>query len=352
MKGFILQLLFSIGFFRIWLLFRPKSVTFLMLHGVMDAEDPDAEWLPFRSYLSRHDLDSTLKLLSQYYAFISIDEAQEKLDGEQPLDMHYCVFTFDDGQRNNVTHAMPVLRRYKAPAVLYVVPEAAEKQVPFWFDRLDYAMQQGFQSINEIEVFGKTFSLGNYDSKSLKKLFLAIKNEIFSPQHPYAESVQELARVIELLEKTSGKSLLTLYPDDPWSKIMDWEEIKQAALESDITIGSHSLDHSLMGKISETEARDQLVRSKLEIEERLQKPCTHFAYPNGSLPDNPSTLLEDSGYQTAVTTKTGITLKDTFNRYLIDRVYIDVNRGAFFNLALISGLLPTFSKLKKKIKFS
>lgn len=350
-KDLILKSLFYSGFFGIWLKFRPKSVTFIMLHGVMDAEDKSAQWEPFRSYLSRRNLDASLRVISRYYAFISIDEAIERLEGKLPLDKHYCVITFDDGQRNNVTHAMPVLRRYHAPAVLYVVPKQAEIQEPFWFDRLDFAIQQAFPSLKELTVFDKTFSLKQFEQSDLKPLFLKIKAALFSSNHPYEQTLQELDRIIDELERVSGKSLLEIYPNDPWSKVMDWEEIRQASQESDITIGSHTQDHSLLGLIDEDEVLNQLVKSKQEIERHTQKPCVHFCYPNGSIPKNPEKLLEVSGYVSAVTTKTGVTYGEQFSRYLIERYHITAHRNEFFNLALICGFASTAYKLTRKMQF-
>jgi hypothetical protein len=213
-------------------------------------------------------------------------------------------------------------------------------------------MQHAFLSIREIKVFDKIFYLQNSDSKDFKELFLSIKKELFSPCHPYEDATQEISRIINELESISDKSLLTIYPNDPWSKIMDWEEIIQASLENEITIGSHSLDHSLIGKMGDDEIRKQLLKSKQEIEEHTLKPCLHFCYPNGLLPPNPAKHLQESGYASAVTTKTGITTRDNFDRYLIKRYHLDVHQGEFFNLALISGLIAFTSKYSSKFRLT
>jgi peptidoglycan/xylan/chitin deacetylase (PgdA/CDA1 family) len=347
MRNFFLQLLFYSGFFKLWLYLRPKSVTFIMLHGVMDEMDSSAQWQPFRSYLSRQCLDAALKILTRYYKFISIDEALEKLSAETTLDRHYCVLTLDDGQKNNLTHAMPTLRRHSVPAVMYVVPRQIERQEPYWFDRLDFAIQHAVDKIDSIRVFDKSIPVNNVNRGNYKALFLRLKSAIFNSHHTHEQATKELYRLINELEQASGRSLLEIYPDDPWSKLMSWEDIKQAALSSDITIGSHTLDHSLLGKVSEEEINTQLAESKREIEAHTQQPCVHFCYPDGSIPLNPDKHLQACGYSSAVTTKPGITFQKNFDRYQIKRYHIPVYGDAIFNLALISGFVQFIKKYIK-----
>ena len=74
-------------------------------------------------------------------AFVSLGDAVEMLAGRKPLVPYSLVLTFDDGYRNNITHALPLLRRNQVPATIYLATGHVEERRPFSFDRLDYALQ-------------------------------------------------------------------------------------------------------------------------------------------------------------------------------------------------------------------
>jgi peptidoglycan/xylan/chitin deacetylase (PgdA/CDA1 family) len=307
-----------------------------MLHGVMDYEDSSSQWQPFRSYISRSNLDASLAILSRYVEFISIDTAVDMLSGKLPFeDRHYCVLTFDDGLQNNLTHAMPILRKYDCPAVMYLVTDQIERQEPFWFDRLDYALQHGAHHLGSIEVFGKEVVLNHDTPSTLKDSFLNIKNSAFDSAHNYNEIHNEILRVIKELENRSGRSLMDIYENDPWSKVMTWQDVKSEASSSDITFGSHTVDHSLLGKINGSEIDYQLLKSKEILDKHLPYPCVHFCYPNGSVPQGASKYLQSSGYSTAITTEPGRNLPTNFDRYHLKRFHFPCMDNAIDTVARI-----------------
>jgi len=314
-----------------------------MLHGVMDDQDENSQWHPFRSYISRQGLETSLALLKRYYKFISIDQAMDLLDGKAAFKRQYCVMTFDDGLRNNLTHAMPILRRHQIPAVMYLVTDQIEHQEPFWFDRLDYAIQNAAPSTKSIQVFGKIIKIERGGVKSLKRTFLNIKNAAFNTQHTYPEINVEILRVTEELERQSGKSLLDIYHQDPWSRIMTWEDVESTAHAPDVTMGSHTVDHSLLGKISDDAMEYQLKASKEAIEKHTSRPCVHFCYPNGSLNPKAAEYLRLTGYTSAVSTQRGSNKKMSFDRYALKRYNMPAHRNSLYTLAMICGLLDVRS---------
>ena len=53
--------------------------------------------------------------------FIGLDDAVAMLDAGDAIDGHYFCVTFDDGFKNWITNAMPILLEKKAPAAFFVV---------------------------------------------------------------------------------------------------------------------------------------------------------------------------------------------------------------------------------------
>jgi peptidoglycan/xylan/chitin deacetylase (PgdA/CDA1 family) len=62
---------------------------------------------------------------------------------------------------------------------------------------------------------------------------------------------------------------------------LTWGVIEDALSTGLVAIGSHTHSHADLSNASEEEADDEMRRSKELIEDRLQVPCRHFAYPWG-----------------------------------------------------------------------
>lgn len=66
-------------------------------------------------------------------------------------------------------------------------------------------------------------------------------------------------------------------------------------------IASHTCSHPEMTKIDEGLLRTELERSKAICEDRLQKPCSSFAYPFGAYDEEVKKAVAAAGYSHAVT---------------------------------------------------
>ena len=76
-------------------------------------------------------LDAVLGLLRRRNIdIVSMDEAQRRLvEGGR----RFAVLTFDDGYRDNLVHALPILERHEAPFIVYVATGFAGRFAPLWW---------------------------------------------------------------------------------------------------------------------------------------------------------------------------------------------------------------------------
>ena len=83
---------------------------------------------------------------------------------------------------------------------------------------------------------------------------------------------------------------------------LSWEHLKEMArLGHDI--GSHTVTHANLGKLSAKQAWFEMLDSRRTIEDRLGRPCRFFAYPFGGPDDlrpEYAPLIERAGYHGAV----------------------------------------------------
>ncbi|HEX5938641.1 MAG TPA: glycosyltransferase [Actinomycetota bacterium] len=73
---------------------------------------------------------------------------------------------------------------------------------------------------------------------------------------------------------------------DPRSSVapeeaLTWTMLEEAVATGLVTVGSHTHSHVDLSLATEGEAEDEMRRSREMIEDRLDRPCEHFAYPWG-----------------------------------------------------------------------
>ena len=61
---------------------------------------------------------------------------------------------------------------------------------------------------------------------------------------------------------------------------MTWDDLRAHA-ERGVTISSHGVSHAHLTQLSDNEVRRELTESKQELEDRLGRACSDFAYPYG-----------------------------------------------------------------------
>ncbi len=72
-----------------------------------------------------------------------------------------------------------------------------------------------------------------------------------------------------------------------------------------VTIGSHTQTHQILTSLPEDAVREELERSKTELEETLHAPVRAFAYPNGNHAERVRKLVAEAGYELAFTMERG-----------------------------------------------
>jgi len=98
----------------------------------------------------------------------------------------------------------------------------------------------------------------------------------------------------------------------------EWDEalgIAQATLmgvedmrtwvDAGMEVGSHTCSHADLNQLSLAEAGHELLQSKSDLENLLQKPVTQFCYPYGHFSSEHESLVSQSGYVAATTTHRG-----------------------------------------------
>lgn len=86
---------------------------------------------------------------------------------------------------------------------------------------------------------------------------------------------------------------------------LTWDQVRELD-SAGITIGSHTITHPRLTSLSDVALDQELRGSRQTLEEGLGHPVVHFAYPSGALDPRVATAVAAAGYQTAMTTRSGV----------------------------------------------
>lgn len=347
-KDAIYRVLNGIGVNALFRLLNRKKVRIFALHGVSNysMEHP---WVPLRQQMDVNDLRELLTVLTAKYHFVSIGEAVEILRGESPIVDNVAVLTFDDGYRNNFTHALPVLEEFGVPGAFYLATGLVESREPFWVDRLDYLLQVAAEQGISFEVAGRTFELHSDDRRKVAAVYEDLRlhcKKYFADDKDFNDALSGLA---DQLERDIDISVSHVLNSDEWAAVVSAEEIPVYAQRDLVTLGGHTVSHLRLSFSTTDEITRELTDSKNSIEAWSDRDCLHFAYPNGAFNDHCADLVERTGYRSAVTMRYGLVAVGD-NPYTLNRLSLPSNFRIAEILARASGLELAIMKLKSVLK--
>jgi peptidoglycan/xylan/chitin deacetylase (PgdA/CDA1 family) len=205
--------------------------------------------------------------------------------------------TFDDGYRDNFVCAFPILKELGIPATIFLVSGHIESGQMPWYDIVRLAFKLTTRP---------TFSMENLEGPSG-----ALKNAL-DRLSAMENTLLWLRRMSEPDRRSAIPRLFCELgvPTDlslP-NQMLRWDDIRQMSKQG-ISFGAHTVTHPVLSNVSSAQLRAEITESKRAIEQRLQRPVLHFAYPFGHYPDfsaEAKQFVRTAGYKTAATAVWGV----------------------------------------------
>jgi peptidoglycan/xylan/chitin deacetylase (PgdA/CDA1 family) len=227
---------------------------------------------------------------------VDLDEARRRLV-ERDL-RPFCVITFDDGYRDNLVHAYPVLKAENAPFTIFVASGLVERTADLWW-RVVEKVIAGEDAI-DVEIDGVPTHL--------------VTRTVAQKYQVYDRLVDWLMEEVdEDRQRAFVKDLAARYGVDTKAmvdaEIMSWDELRRIAADPLVTIGAHTIGHHFLAKLPLARARAEVEGGARALEVALGRKPRHFAYPYGfetAAGEREFRLLADVGFATAVTTRPGV----------------------------------------------
>ena len=237
-----------------------RRLRILMYHGVVPRVSGPAAL--GNLFLDEAAFARQMGHLRRAFCVISLDEALTRLQTEQPFPECAVVITLDDGYRNVLATALPVLRRYGLPAAVFLPSAQVDERSCSWFDVLRVLVVQCANERTTIRLTQDLAIDGRF-IRSPERTFRALSLQMTTLPPDQAEPI--MARLVGI-----GQTIRL--PDRcPEFALAGWDEWRDAMAGGLITVGSHGTRHRNLRQLSATDCVEELRRSKERIEERLSR---------------------------------------------------------------------------------
>jgi glycosyltransferase involved in cell wall biosynthesis/peptidoglycan/xylan/chitin deacetylase (PgdA/CDA1 family) len=278
-----------------WLRFLAQGRgVILMFHRVRPWQP--REFAPNRGLeITPEFLDIVLTELRQEgFDIIALDAVLDRARSGAAAGRPFAALTFDDGYRDNVEHAWPVLRRHNAPWTLFVTTDFADGHGRLWWLELEQAIAR----------LDRVVIRGNGELRDLPSRTMIEKGAAFETIYRHLRDGPEerLRAVTADLAAQAGVDTHGLTAN----LCLGWDELQTLVREPDVSIGAHTLSHPILAKCDGTTAMHEIAESKTVLERRLGRPVRHLAYPFGdasAVGPREFHFAHQAGYTTAITSR-------------------------------------------------
>ena len=243
-------------------------------------------------------LENVLRLLRRSgLDLVSLDEMHRRLI-EGDFRRRFVCITIDDGYRDTLNVAYPILKRYEAPFTVYIPTSFPDRLGELWWLALEAVVARNKHVIVEIDNKQQHF-----DCRTT-----ADKRQLYEELYGWVRSFDTEERLRTVIRELSRRYQVDIaaFCDE---LCMSWEELARLAADPLVTIGAHTVNHVMLAKVPERSARSEMEMSRSVIEASLGVRPEHLSYPVGdrtSAGAREFRIAAELGFKTAVTTRPGV----------------------------------------------
>jgi len=302
LKVLLGQALVRTGYWeRILRMWAQRHTTFILAyHRVIEKWDETLDYSQPGMVVTAPTFERQLTFLKDQFDIVPLGRLLADENTDRPAARPRCVITFDDGWRDNYDLAFPILREHDIPATVFLTTDFIGTDRAFWHTELIHLLIHAESS----RLLGHETELRAYPGPvrhHLKRLARLGQVSAARDVDPLIETVKAMCDEEAIKELIQGLIRAVglprpLFPERKF--FLDWDQVREMAATA-IEIGSHGCSHRILTRLSTKEVKEELVRSKAEIERRVGRVVEHFAFPNEAANGTLLTLAAAAGYRTA-----------------------------------------------------
>ncbi|MBA3057999.1 MAG: polysaccharide deacetylase family protein [Gammaproteobacteria bacterium] len=264
-----------------------SRLSVLIFHRVL--LEPDALF-PDEMYARR--FDDLCGWLAAWFNVLPLDQAAAHLKAGT-LPARAACLTFDDGYADNYHVALPILRRHGLSATFFIATGFLDGG-RMWNDSIIESIRACQRPFLDLSGLG----LGRQALAGVQERQAAIAALI--DQIKYRPAPQRVA----MTEQIALLAQVAL----PHDLMMSSHEVR-AMHQAGMQIGAHTVSHPILARLTDEQARDEILAGKQFLEQLLDERVSLFAYPNGKPGEDYTPrsvdLVRGLGFNAAVSTRWG-----------------------------------------------
>ncbi len=287
----------------------PVRLTILAGHCVAPGSALTEGFLPADMQISEEKLERILRWFSGRYQLCTVGEGWSRLrSGKSARSM--LALSMDDGYRDNCRVMLPLLRRVKAPATVYLESRPLDERRVNWSHKYFWILSR-----MDFSTVALRYAKLTQDPTISKAIEGALKKSGHDPRYhvkralKYDAEPADRDRVIDQLFAEAGGDEAALCDE----LYMDWDEARELQAAG-VELGGHTINHVILSRCDRDVAKREIDDGARSIRAALGQPTPSFAYPWGRRWDfnaESSAVVLESGFESAVTMHAGVNLPHT-----------------------------------------
>ena len=224
------------------------------------------------------------------------------------------VVTFDDGYRDNLLAALPVLEAFDVPATVFCTAGVVGGEQAFWWDRLaglllgpdllppTLALNLGSDHKNITLQAAALYDAADREADRRREGDAApasARLEFYRQVWEWLRPLSESDRAVALHQIARWSNAASADVPRPLSR----QQAQALAASPLIEIGAHSVTHAALSTLAPSAQRTEIGQSKVQLEALVGRPVVSFAYPFGDQATDTAALVREAGFRSSCTTE-------------------------------------------------
>jgi peptidoglycan/xylan/chitin deacetylase (PgdA/CDA1 family) len=269
---------------------------------------------PWGLAVSPKHFEEHLEVLGRRGPSLTLSALVQTLKSDQPKQSATAI-TFDDGYADNLHVAMPLLERHGQRATVFLTTAPIIRQRAFWWDDLEEILLCRAtlpRRKMELSLPAGTFTW-TLEEDASQPLPEVSRWRAWQPVSPYRgrqalyvslwRLLKELPhapreKALEALRHWAGSEAVPR----PSHRPLTVQEVVTLADRDLIEVGAHTVNHPALASISVEEQREEIIRSKSDVEGIIGAPLRGFSYPHGSCTKATADSVRAAGFAYACVT--------------------------------------------------
>lgn len=301
-----------------------------LFHRVSPKREP--LWDPMDSAL----FDKCIKHISRKFEVVLAEEYY--LSNPKPTSSKkIATIMFDDGYKDNIEFAAPILKKYNCRASFYVVTNCIDVNEPTWTQVLEdqFLNTKNTKLDLQFDFLPSEFKVENLNSLEEKKGYV-------SKLKPILKNVSHEKRALVL------NQIAKMFNDVKAPEVMmSWDDIRALSKEGHY-IGSHTVTHPALSTVGNRETlKHELAYSAERIQTELGYFPLSISYPVGSFNETTKEVSKEVGY------KIGLAVNQKIHNPKIEDIF-EISRLELYNESWFKTKLrisDSLEKIKRLIRF-